>query len=761
MNGATLRSLPVSNPAPAGNLLRDGAFAVLRQASAGQFNLAQAALAQLFDLRGRFTAYALLADIASGRQPCQRSGDLFVLGTAPLSLAMRRNFDDAVNQCQRFLGLPAPCIVVECRAEARDLHLTHECFPGLALVRLSSLSPGFPDDLRAVQFHEVAHCFLTCGVRLLDEGLAQLFAKRHADVPLLAGDPALLPSVRSMLSRQSDAMFGERIEVYHAACRFGADLVDAIYSLGGATGLVTLFQDIARAATDAQIVALVEAASGQRFAPIPAPANGAHMQLAVRTREAVFAAWVDKNPALLDSAIDALSAHNVYAEPALLDALLNGQLNRALLQVNFATRPTPEQVAAIDALLRAADCLPPGRLWLWRGTRAILAILLARPNIIKVAGAGQQALVAFNKAAELIPDDPDLLVQHASLLLNAPADYGGDRDLGVAKLRQAMQDPAYHEHARQVLLEYGIDDTPAPATGPLPLQDKQVPLVDVRGLHLAFATGFQLAPGDFTLHEGERVALVGPNGSGKSMLLEALLGLRTAAPGAITWHLPQTTDARQQMGGLLQGADFPAQIKVSEIMALHRKIYHRTDAEVTRALGLAELAARYWQQLSRGQKQRVMLWLALSHLPAVALLDEPSLGLDEWHARALRDLLARLPMALLVVSHVPADLQGMDRIVCLGAGAITAQGSLTELMTQQVGQFKARVHQALAPDALAALHALPCLARPPIERDGGWDLFGSDGFDQPFRRFIDHHRVPAFSLEAVSVEDFLAHVTHE
>ena len=181
---------------------------------------------------------------------------------------------------------------------------------------------------------------------------------------------------------------------------------------------------------------------------------------------------------------------------------------------------------------------------------------------------------------------------------------------------------------------------------------------------------------------------------------------------------------------------------------------------MTRSLGLEELRERFWSQLSRGQKQRVMLWLALAHVPELALLDEPSLGLDEWFARALRELLAQLPTTLLVISHVPADLLGMDRIVCLDGGKIIADGPLAELMAGQVGAFKGRLRQTLDEPARQAMLALPGLVKPPRQCDDGWELYGGAGFDQTFRHFIERHRVAAFSLEAVSVEDFLAHIAH-
>ncbi|HEU4846543.1 MAG TPA: ABC transporter ATP-binding protein [Burkholderiaceae bacterium] len=798
MNDNAIRVLETGGQGAAASVaataaLRQGACDVLRLAAAGERDAALAALDGLFGLRGRFHAYPLLLDMVTGRQPWRQSGPLWVLGETVLSPAMQANFEDAIARCRQLLGLPAPCILLQCRADTRDLHLTMESFPGLAVLRLSTLSPGYPDALRAVQFHEVAHCFLTCGVRLLDEGLAHFIAGRFAGATLPEPDMALLPPMRALLSRASDSMFGESadsdLQVYRSACRVGADLVEAIHTQGGADGIVRLFATVARATSEAQIVRLVEQASGRQF---PAAVRGggptpAQAELIDRTRLAVFTAWINKRPADTDQAIAALEADDLYGEPALLDSLLGALINRALLQANFTEPPGAAEVARLDQLMAAADCLPQGRLWLWRGTRAILAILLARPNIIKVAAAGQQALECFGKAVQLIPDDPDLLVQHASLLLHAPTAYGGDRDLGVSKLRQAMQHPVYREHARQVLLEYGIETplesapesaTPSAAGGAADTAGQGNPaahgapamegklveapaLLEVRDVALRMSSAFTLRPGALTVRRGERVAFIGRNGSGKSVLMEALLGLRRPDRGNIALHLgdPRAAATRQRIGGLLQGYDMPGLTRVSEMMALHRAMYHRTDAAVTRALGLDELRDRYWQQLSRGQKQRLMLWMVLAHVPELAILDEPSLGLDEWFARSLRELLASLPLTLLVISHAPGDLQGMDRICCMDDGRIVAEGRLDALMAQRVGRHKGVLRQALADDALAALRALPGLVRAPAQREGAWELYGGEGFDQAFRHYIDQQRIASFSLEPVSVEDFLADVT--
>ena len=764
--------------------LRDAAGAVLRLAAAGDSDGAAQALERLFALRGRFHAYPILQDMLAGRRAWRSCGSVHVLGGEELPPALLRNFEEAVVACAAFLGLPTPCILLQCVPSERDMHLTMESLPGLAMVRLSTRSEGYSDGLRAVVFHEVAHCFLTCGVRLLDEGLAQLFANRFGGATPLPRRPELAPPLRTMLSRDGDAMFGASagagIDAYRAACRVGADLLEAVDARGGTQALVSLFRAVSRAASDAQIAELAGQASGIPIAAADAQGDAIGSDsdygvLVAQSQQAIFSAWSSKRAEDLSAAIALIEAEPFHTQPSLLDALLSARLNQALLHVHSGAKLPPEQESGIDALLKAADILPAGRQWLWRGVRAILAILLAQPNIIKVATAGQNALHAFGKAQELIAGDPDLLIHHASLLLHAPPNYGGDRDRGAGMLREAMGHPLYRAHAREMLLDNDIDPGDAvlaiapSAPGPVlvdtasaaPSGETPAPVaLEALGIELRLPSGFTLKPGELALRKGERVAVVGPNGSGKTILLETLLGLRAPGSGKIQLAIgdPGNPEVRQKLGGLLQSADLPGQMRVSEVMTMHETIYARTEPAVTRALGMEELRTKLWQQLSRGQKQRVMLWLALSHVPELALLDEPSLGLDEWHARALRELLAGMPTTLLQISHIPADLLAMDRILCMEKGRLVDGGSLDELLSRRVGRFKARIGQELSGEAEQSMHALPALLRCETT-PGGWQLQGAQGFDAGFRRFIDQHGIANFSLEASTIEDFLADLT--
>jgi ABC-type multidrug transport system ATPase subunit len=767
---ATLRERRGAEP----GILRSHADAWQNAALANDYAAASTALHGLHGLRGQFPGYGLLREIAQGRMPFVRFGPVVLAGESPKAVGLVQDFQAAVDTCAGWLGLPAPIIVLQRLADQRYLHYTLPCLPGLAIIRLSGQIQGRTDGLRAIVFHEVAHCFLNCGVRLLDEGLAHYFAGHFAGIELTIA-PERLPSIRSVLTRRSDAMFGELghgiSDAYQAACVVGAQLVEAVLAKVGVPGLLRLFGAAAEASSDAELVALVESVLGE---PLPRSQPSAVLDenqaaLVNQVRQAIFEAWRTKVASDLDGAIAALDAADFMSSQGLLDSMISASINRALLAVNAGEPLQEQELARIDAMMREGACLPMGRQQLWRGCRAVLTIAMVRPNPIKVATAGQQAVQAFKQAAELIPDDPDLLVHHATLLINAPEQYGGDRDLGVSKLRQAMALPEYRNHAARILEKYGVVveasiEEPSPSAAgaaqkPVRSFAHAPVLLATRSLELALGNTFRLQPGDFTLHAGERVGIVGRNGSGKTMLLETLLGLRNPTAGQVELTLPGHGDIRHRLGGLLQGADLPADIKVQEIMRMHEVMYAVTDGQAAQALGMQELRHRPWKQLSRGQKQRVLLWLAFAHRPALALLDEPSLGLDEWHGRALRQLLESSDAGIVLISHHAADLAAMDRVLCMDGGRVYDQGTMAELVERHVGRFKATLRQTIGDEARTALAGLPGLRGEPLVADNRWTLYGGDGFDAAFRDFIERFRLSAFSLEATGVEDFLAEVS--
>jgi len=190
---------------------------------------------------------------------------------------------------------------------------------------------------------------------------------------------------------------------------------------------------------------------------------------------------------------------------------------------------------------------------------------------------------------------------------------------------------------------------------------------------------------DFRLEPGERVGLTGPNGSGKTTLLALIVGLLRPNAGRVeVFGKPSSKErdfheVRGRAGLLFQDADDQLFCPtVAEDMAFGPMNLGKSRDEVRRicartldSLGLAGYEDRITYKLSGGEKRLVALGTVLAMEPEVLLLDEPVSGLDEEATARVIDVLARLPQAMLIVSHNRPMLAKMvTRSLCLSGGKL-------------------------------------------------------------------------------------------
>ncbi len=139
---------------------------------------------------------------------------------------------------------------------------------------------------------------------------------------------------------------------------------------------------------------------------------------------------------------------------------------------------------------------------------------------------------------------------------------------------------------------------------------------------------------DFNLQlcAGEALALLGPGGAGKSTALSILLGQRYPDKGEaqLLGSDPSFPESRQAVGVALQETDFPATLRVSEVIDLVRAHYLAPlpSVNLLRQFGLQGLERHRTGKLSTGQKRRLAVALAFAGDPRIVVLDEPTAGVD-------------------------------------------------------------------------------------------------------------------------------------
>jgi len=263
------------------------------------------------------------------------------------------------------------------------------------------------------------------------------------------------------------------------------------------------------------------------------------------------------------------------------------------------------------------------------------------------------------------------------------------------------------------------------------------PLLSVTGLSVAFggAGGVrEVVKGvSFGIARGETLALVGESGSGKSVTALSIMQLlpysvASHPAGSILFEGIELVGAppsrlREIRGGRIAmifqepmtslNPLHTIEKQVNETLILHKKLTR--DAARARTLELLELVGlqnaesrlgAYPHQLSGGQRQRVMIAMALANDPDLLIADEPTTALDvtiqAQILALLKDLQARMGMALLLITHDLGVVRKMaDRVCVMTDGEIVESGAAADVLgaprhpyTQRLLAAEPRGHRA-------------------------------------------------------------------
>jgi len=221
------------------------------------------------------------------------------------------------------------------------------------------------------------------------------------------------------------------------------------------------------------------------------------------------------------------------------------------------------------------------------------------------------------------------------------------------------------------------------------------PVLDVRRVAFAYPDGRQALFGvDLAITRGERVALLGPNGAGKTTLVLQLNGILVPGAGEISVAGLQVRkehlrEIRKRVGIVFQDPDDQLFMPtVWEDVAFGpanlglrgHELAQRVD-EALAAVGMGAVADRPPHHLSFGQRRRVAVATVLAMEPEILVLDEPTSNLDPAARRELAEVLQRLDLTMLIVTHdLPYALELCPRAVIMNEGVIVADGPTAKIL---------------------------------------------------------------------------------
>ncbi len=218
-----------------------------------------------------------------------------------------------------------------------------------------------------------------------------------------------------------------------------------------------------------------------------------------------------------------------------------------------------------------------------------------------------------------------------------------------------------------------------------------------------FATpvSFALQGVDFTVNQGEFVAVLGHNGSGKSTLARLTNGLLSPDEGKITVLGMDAGDEknlfpiRKEVGIVFQNPDNQTVASIVEddvafgpenVGIPREEIGERIDFALN-AVGMTDFRHATPTHLSGGQKQRIAIAGVLALKPKIMILDEATAMLDPRGRREVMDVVLRLNreegITVLLITHFPEEAMLADRAIVMSEGKIVMEGKPSDVLSRE------------------------------------------------------------------------------
>jgi ABC-2 type transport system ATP-binding protein len=285
------------------------------------------------------------------------------------------------------------------------------------------------------------------------------------------------------------------------------------------------------------------------------------------------------------------------------------------------------------------------------------------------------------------------------------------------------------------------------------------PALEARALTKRYGDTIGIEDVDLRVERGERLGFLGPNGAGKTTFLRTALGLLrpTAGSVAIMGH-PIGADNRAALAevGYLPGEPgLPGGLTGRELLEVMTRLHPRPPLLRERLLDALELSradlGRRIRAYSRGMRQKLSLVVALQHDPPLAVLDEPSSGLDPVIQERLTAWLierSRAGRTLLFSSHVLGEVEQLcERVAMIREGRLLVVERLDALRGARTRVVRVTFAEPVDPTAYAG----PEVSE--VQVDGARHRFVLDGPPAPLLGRLAALPVAEVAIEPPRLED--------
>ena len=221
------------------------------------------------------------------------------------------------------------------------------------------------------------------------------------------------------------------------------------------------------------------------------------------------------------------------------------------------------------------------------------------------------------------------------------------------------------------------------------------PIIQLSSLTKSYGNTKAVDALDLSIYPGEIFGLLGPNGAGKTTSILMMLGLTEPSSGTayVCGHdaTRNPIAVKRKVGYLPDNVGFYPDMTalenlsfIAELNGLPKAQAFRKAQEMLQTVGLEKEAHKKTAAFSRGMKQRLGLAEVLIKTPEIAILDEPTLGIDPKGVDEFLELIKRLSkeqnLTVLLSSHHLHQVQRVcDRVGIFVGGKMLVQGSIDNL----------------------------------------------------------------------------------
>lgn len=190
-------------------------------------------------------------------------------------------------------------------------------------------------------------------------------------------------------------------------------------------------------------------------------------------------------------------------------------------------------------------------------------------------------------------------------------------------------------------------------------------MIDIKDLTMKYKNGKGVSNISISVQNGEVKGLLGPNGAGKSTTMRSLMGFLIPSEGILKVEgidtLENPVDAKKIIGYLPGDPQLPQNLNSKTLFKLGADMRsHSTDYAMELAEKFELDIDQSLKELSKGNRQKVALILALLHKPKALILDEPTSGLDPFHQRTFFEIIKKFAedgASILLSSHIISEVE--------------------------------------------------------------------------------------------------------